>query len=179
MSTDKATLLFRGEPMVAIAVRCARAVCAAVSIAGNRDDLGVFAPVVAENRMDAGPVAGIEAAMAVCAQPWALFLPVDTPLLPADFLLGWMSEAITRPGLRASYLRTGEILHPATCLIRHDQGERITARIEAGERRIVRLLDSLGEPTEQVWVADCDPAALRNLNTPEDLAVAEEEARRS
>ena len=63
MGTDKALLEFCGRPLVEIAVEKLREFCAEVSIAGNRDDLSVFAPVAHETRVDCGPAAGIEAGL--------------------------------------------------------------------------------------------------------------------
>ena len=82
MGQDKALLRFRGRPMAEIGVEKLREFCAAVSISGNREDLSGFAPIVAEERLDAGPVAGIEAALKCCREPWAMFIPVDVPMMP-------------------------------------------------------------------------------------------------
>src|ERR1700761_8141432 len=84
MGRDKALLTFRGRPMVEIAVEKLRGFCSAVSIAGNREDLSSFAPVVTETRVDCGPAAGIEAGLQACTELWAMFVPVDVPLVPGE-----------------------------------------------------------------------------------------------
>ena len=58
MGKDKALLQFSGRPMVKIAVEKLREFCAEVRIAGSREDLSGFAPVVMDESEEAGPAAG-------------------------------------------------------------------------------------------------------------------------
>ena len=51
----------------------------------NRDQYAAFAPTCIDDISDyRGPLAGIAAAAAMCATPWLLTLPVDSPQPPAD-----------------------------------------------------------------------------------------------
>jgi molybdenum cofactor guanylyltransferase len=173
MGRDKALLPFCGRPMVEIAVTTLAAVCEHVSIAGNRDDLQEFAPVVHETRCDEGPVAGIEAGMRACDSAWALFMPVDLPLLPAAFIRAWGEAVLARPATRASYVSSGDDLHPALCLIHRGCATEVSKSIEAGKRSVRTVLEAL----EGLWVADAgmfaDSASserwLTNVNTPHEL----------
>jgi molybdopterin-guanine dinucleotide biosynthesis protein A len=177
MGRDKAVLPFCGRPMVEIALTTLTAVCEQVSIAGNRDDLAKFAPVVHETRHGEGPAAGIEAGMLACGSAWALFMPVDLPLLSADFIRSWADAVMARPATRASYICSGADPHPALCLIHSDCAAEVSQSIEAGERRVLSVLETL----EGLWVADvanfADPMAserwLTNINTQEQLDIAE------
>ncbi len=177
MGLDKALLPFRGRPMVEIAVTTLAAVCEHVRIAGNRDDLTKFAPVVHETRYGEGPAAGIEAGMLACGSAWALFMPVDLPLLPATFVRAWADAVMARPATRASYVCSGADPHPALCLIHSDCAAKVSQSVESGVRRVLGVLETL----EGLWVADianfADPMVsarwLTNVNTHEQLDIAE------
>jgi molybdopterin-guanine dinucleotide biosynthesis protein A len=190
MGQDKALLRFRGRPMVEIAVEKLREFCAEVSIAGNREDLREFAPVVCEERVDAGPGAGIEAGLKACTQPWAMFVPVDVPLVPAAFLQRYAScvlEMARGGGIALSHLSvTGD--QPAFCMLRANKAGAFTAALEAGERRL-SMLFHLAKGEHVHWVHDLydiygfpeykgpDEATVEhwfaNVNTREELEEAE------
>lgn len=139
MGSDKALLRIGGRPMVEIAVEKLREFCAEVSIVGNRDDLSRFAPVVYEERMDCGPAAGIEAGLKSCEQPWAMFLPVDVPLLPVEFLRLWAEESL-RVRMSVSYLGVlGK--QPAFCLLQRERRVAFSRLLDEGERRLEPLLN--------------------------------------
>ncbi|HEY1896041.1 MAG TPA: NTP transferase domain-containing protein [Terracidiphilus sp.] len=107
MGTDKALIEFRGRPLIAYALDLVRAAGLPVFIAGARSALDSFAPVIPDSRTDAGPLEGICAALeslkggsidlAVRASgsraPYAVFLPVDLPLLPPALLLYLLHHA--------------------------------------------------------------------------------------
>ena len=151
--------------------------CSSVCIAGNREDLSRYAQVVRDEREDAGPAAGMEAGLLVANEEWSMFLPVDVPLVPAELLRRW-AEAVMERGVRASYLRCGEELHPALCLLHRDVLPVFRAAIEGDERRLTRILEGLGSG---LWVAEAAEFApegaevetwFANVNTPEDMARA-------
>ena len=192
MGEDKALLQFCGRPLVEIAVEKLRGFCAEVWIAGNREDLAGFAPVVQETRVNVGPAAGVEAGLGAARQDWVLFVPVDVPLVPMEVLRRWCEEAL-RVGMSVRYLGMGG-KQPAFCLL---QGERLGAfsrALDGGERRLEMLLNRTAEAGGYAsWMYDEDElygggegAApdqetverwFKNVNTPEDLAEAEAWAR--
>jgi molybdopterin-guanine dinucleotide biosynthesis protein A len=152
--------------------------CSSVCIAGNREDLSRYAQVVRDEREDAGPAAGMEAGLLVANEEWSMFLPVDVPLVPAELLRRW-AEAVMERGVRASYLRCGEELHPALCMLHRDCLPLFRASLEGGERKLTRILEGLG--AGRLWVAEAAEFApegaevdawFANVNTPEDLAWA-------
>jgi molybdenum cofactor guanylyltransferase len=189
MGRDKALLEVGGRPMVQIAVEKLRGFCADVSIAGNREDLGNFAPVVREERVDCGPAAGIEAGLKASQQEWAMFIPVDVPLVPMEFLRLWVEEAL-RVQMSVSFVGVlGK--QPAFCLLRRERQAAFSRLLDKGERRLEPLL---------IWTAEADEYACRmyderdlygypdyrgpdedtlarwflNVNTPEELMIAEQ-----
>jgi molybdopterin-guanine dinucleotide biosynthesis protein A len=188
MGQDKALLRVGGRPMVEIAVEKLRMFCAEVSIAGNRDDLSGYAPVVREDRVDAGPGAGVEAGLKACKQPWAMFVPVDVPLVPAEFLRIWCEEAL-RVRMSVSYLGVTE-KQPAFCLLQRERLASFTQLLDGGERQLELLLnlsasadgyaswmydewELYGNPRHPDYQGPDEPTLERwftNVNSPEDLA---------
>lgn len=179
MGADKATMLFCGTPMIEIAVETLRSVCAEVSISGNRDDLAVWAPVVHELRSEAGPAAGIEAALAQTECDWVMLLPVDLPLMSAELLRRWAEVVLAREGVRASYLESAGEWHPALCLVHRECLSLFRDALDAEDRKLTRIFRRL---TERLLVVDASQLGtdseqrFQNVNTPEDLAAAEQMA---
>ena len=190
MGRDKALLPFRGRSMVEIAVEKLRSFCAEVSIAGNRSDLSSFAPVVREPWIEAGPVAGIGTGLGAASQPWALFLPVDVPILPDKLLKTWTEAVLARgeSGCRLSYLRAAGQRHPAICLLHKNCLDTLAVALEEKVHKLAMVFDwvRLDLWEGAVWVADAEgfspdgvpsPAQLAfwfsNVNTPQELAEAE------
>jgi molybdenum cofactor guanylyltransferase len=189
MGRDKALLEVGGRPMVQIAVEKLRGFCAEVSIAGNREDLGRFAPVVHEERVDCGPAAGIEAGLKASRQEWAMFIPVDAPLVPMEFLRLWAEEAL-RVQMSVSFLGIlGK--QPAFCMLQRERQATFSRLLDKGERRLEPLLNLTAEADEYAsWIyderdlygypdyrgPDQDTLArwFLNVNTPEELMIAEQ-----
>ena len=190
MGEDKALMRFCGRPMVEIAVEKLRGFCAEVSIAGNRDDLAGYAPVVHDRRVDAGPAAGVEAGLLAARKSWVLFIPVDVPLIPMELLRAWATSALAREasGLRVSQLVGSGRLQPAFCLLRRDCLTSVSASLDGGERRLRTVLlqaqDRIGDGFG--WEQDASGLAFEgnptasemelwfcNVNTPHELAEAE------
>lgn len=189
MGRDKALLELGGHPLVQIAVEKLQAFCAEVSIAGNRDDLTEFAPLVYEDRVDCGPAAGIEAGLRASTQPWALFMPVDVPLVPVDLLRRWCEEALN-VNMTVSFLGIRE-KQPAFCLMRRERSTSYTGILDQGERKLEVLLNRTAEADNVAsWMYDAydlygypdyrgpDDQTLErwflNVNTPEELLSAEQ-----
>jgi molybdopterin-guanine dinucleotide biosynthesis protein A len=190
MGVDKATMPFRGRPMVEIAVEKLRGLCTEVSIAGNRDDLVSYASVVSEERTECGPGAGVEAGLKACTQPWALFIPVDVPLVPAEFLRLWVEEAL-RVRMSVSFVGIYSVgKQPAFCLLQRERLGSFARLLDGGERRLEVLLNlAASKDGYASWMYDerdlygypdyrgPDEQTLAswfaNVNTPEELAAAE------
>ena len=178
MGQDKALLPFGGVPMVQIAVEKLRSFCADVAIVGERQDLAAFAPIVAGEREGVGPAAGIEAGLRACRQPWAIFLPIDVPLVPGEMLRRWAEDLIARNSTAGEYLVADGRPQSAFCLLPKSALTPWSEGIAAGERRLDALLLRTGASARSVdslaWVAD--PAKVhdwfQNVNTPEDLREA-------
>ncbi len=92
MGADKATVEFNGHLLIEYAIGLLRQAGLPVLIAGDRPDLKNFAPVVADHGSSRGPLGGVCGAWQVTSVPWAVFVSVDLPLLPAALL--WVMQEI-------------------------------------------------------------------------------------
>lgn len=105
MRRDKALLPFARQPLIQHAISILRDAGVNVSIAGARAPLAEFAPVVPDCRPGDGPLSGICAALAATPARYAVFLPVDLPLLPASLVAYLVhhavvtAQAVTLPSL--------------------------------------------------------------------------------
>lgn len=191
MGRDKALLTVRGVPMIEIAMKKLESFCSAVSIAGNRDDLAAFGEIVHETRMNTGPGAGIEAGLYAATEPWAMFIPVDVPLVPAELLRRWCDEALS-VNMTVSFLGILE-KQPAFCLLRRERATSFARLLDEGERRLEVLLNRTADADDVAsWMYDeydlygypdyrgPNQRTLErwfaNFNTPEEFAEAEGQA---
>jgi molybdenum cofactor guanylyltransferase len=197
MGVDKASLAFRGRPMVEIAVEKLRGFCAEVGICGNREDLAAFAEVVREERVDAGPAAGIEAGLKAARQEWVMFVPVDVPLVPGELLRRWAEMVIgseTEPDtaflgkLMGSYLYTKALRQPTFCMLRRNVLPVVSEAMDGGDRRVERIHTAIGAEFGVASMMTLDAATFAvkgeatdvemeywfsNVNTPQELDEAE------
>jgi len=86
MGCDNALGEFSGEPLIVRALKLLREAGLEARIAGARADLEQFAQVIADPAPGHGPLGGVCAALAVCREHRAVFVPVDLPLLPASLI---------------------------------------------------------------------------------------------
>jgi len=102
MGTDKALLSFAGQPLIARALEILQGAELSPSIAGAQAQLAGFAPVIQDPELvfqdpetvrGLGPLAGICAALDSTAAEYAVFLPVDLPLLPSSLVSCLLSHA--------------------------------------------------------------------------------------
>jgi molybdenum cofactor guanylyltransferase len=100
MGEDKALIRFHGRPLVERALGILQEAGLTGSIAGARtpvalEALKAFAPVVEDAKAGLGPLSGICTALAATEARWAVFVPVDLPLLPASFVAFLLNHART------------------------------------------------------------------------------------
>jgi len=89
MGRDKAWLIIEGQPLLARQIQTVRETGASEVFISGRDgvDYAEFGcPVLHDGFLDSGPLAGIERALAVCANPLLLALAVDMPCITSDVL---------------------------------------------------------------------------------------------
>lgn len=93
MGSEKALVQFAGEPLVVHALRILSTAGLTTSIAGARSQLESYAQVVQDSEPHRGPLGGICTALASSAARWAVFVPVDLPLLPATLVAFLLQQA--------------------------------------------------------------------------------------
>ena len=143
MGRDKAMLAYRGRPLVEHALGLVReAGCVPVVIAGSRGDLREYAPVVEDLHPGCGPLSGIGAALAAAAGDSVAFLAVDVPLVPPG-LLRLLVERAERTGALVTMPVAGGQAQPLCAVYRRELLGGVTAALEAGDYKVMRVLESL------------------------------------
>jgi molybdopterin-guanine dinucleotide biosynthesis protein A len=102
MGQDKALITLAGTPLLQHALGILRNAGLDPAIAGARSDSSAFAPTLFDDPSQSGlgPLAGICTALASGTTPYAVFLPVDLPLLPASLIAYLVHHAeITRSAI--------------------------------------------------------------------------------
>jgi molybdenum cofactor guanylyltransferase len=104
MGRDKALAELAGRPLIAWAVDALKEAGLGAKIAGARGELGNFAEVIPDREANAGPMAGVCAALAASEAECAVILSVDMPVVPASLIeyLVWDSTMTGRTVTLAS-----------------------------------------------------------------------------
>ncbi|WP_417616164.1 molybdenum cofactor guanylyltransferase MobA [Oceanisphaera sp.] len=164
---DKGLLSLWGQPLVAHLQARLTPQVASVMINANRNQerYRQYAPVITDSLAGfAGPLAGFEAGLSHAPSEWVLFVPCDSPLVPAD-LAERLCAAITHPG-QIAVVDDGARLHSATALLHQSLLPSLNDYLEGGDRKL------------QLWFAQHElitvdfsdqAAAFTNLNTPASL----------
>lgn len=114
----------------------------------------------------AGPLAGLQAALARATSELLVTVPCDSPFLPAD-LVTRLHAGLDAENAEIAVARTGDRLHHAFCLVRRELMGRLGVFLAAGDRKVALWHASL----RVADVAFDDEAeAFRNINTVDDLA---------
>ncbi len=191
MGQDKALLSPAGRALLDLALDKLRALplAGAPRIAAARSDLSAHAAVIADRRPGCGPLSGIEAALAGSARPLNVFLPVDIPLLPPQFLL-WMLRRAAITGALVTVPRFNGRPQPLCAVYHRDLLEQLTASVLTGEHKVIRAVTRAARahsPAHNIDIFDVELVAsthaqltafsplplyrwFHNCNTPEDMA---------
>jgi molybdopterin-guanine dinucleotide biosynthesis protein A len=187
MGQDKSLLRLAGRPLIERALDKLRALPLAATprIAGAHADLSRYAKVVPDLNPGCGPLSGIEAALAVTTQPLNLFLAVDLPLLPAQFL-NWMLWRAETTGASMTMPRINGLPQPLCAVYHRNLLQPIRASLLAGNYKVKAAIPA----SESIDVFDVETVAsanqelrgwsalplfrwFHNCNTPEDMAAIE------
>ena len=186
MGQDKALLQLAGRSLLELALDKLRTLplAAAPRIAGAPSE---HAGVVADLHPGCGPLSGIEAALAASTQPLNVFLPVDMPLLPPEFLL-WMLRRAQITGALVDCRPHQRLTSAPLCCVPQASAELTSpASLLAGDYKVMPVVTAAASSTdrgsidlfdvERVGSAqpfDFSPLPLyrwfHNCNTPGDMA---------
>jgi molybdopterin-guanine dinucleotide biosynthesis protein A len=158
MGRDKATIVLGGKTLLARAVETLRQVVSSIpGVPGERTQVTVIGQrtllegadrSIPDNYPGCGPVGGMEAALGDLevsrAADWALFLPVDMPFLPAEFLAALVEEwmAAAKGGARVCHMVVDGRAQPLVSLIHREIHPFLVQALQAGEFRVTPVLQS-------------------------------------
>ena len=123
--------------------------------------------IVPDGRMDAGPLAGIEAALGYFAGRYeaVLCLPCDMPSLSWKEMSALLATFVDTGGPVIFAETEDGARHPLCAVVRVDLLDGISAALDQGERAVSDVWPQLGG----FAVHFDDPNAFINLNSPGDL----------
>lgn len=174
MGTDKALVHLNGNPLIDHATDKLRGFCADVAILAANEQLACFGRLVPDLHPGAGPLAGVEAALADSSFDWNLIVPVDLPLVPTELLQRWTTTVMRSTEIAISYFEVGGRAQPALLLIHRRLQPRISVALDKGEHKMLPTLTSAGRGTLYIERLGTEHEAwFANVNTPEDLKSAE------
>jgi len=175
---DKGLIPFLGKPLIESAIQRLGSQLGPILINANRNITKYASygyPVIMDETPDfSGPLAGFAAGLKVCATPYLLTAPCDSPLLPTDLGIKLATE-MTRGDFQLVYASTKEAdgkvwAQPVFCLMRSDLQEPLEAFLQKGDLKIDRWFKELRSST----VVFDDAQVFANVNTPEELKRLEE-----
>jgi molybdopterin-guanine dinucleotide biosynthesis protein A len=193
MGRDKALLEFAGRPLAAHALDLFKEAGIPAMIAGAAAplvrSLPVFALVVEDTSPGLGPLSGICTALSIVSARYAVFLPVDLPLLPASLLVYLLhhaqltGSAVTVPSISGFAQTFPAVLDKSTLpALQNELDSQRYGCFSAFQAAAA----ALGQPVSSVSVEllaqsgqISHPLGLPpvrwflNLNTPDDLEQAE------
>lgn len=181
---DKSHALLDGQPLLQWVVRAASYVSERVVVAARPGqalpavETARDVEYVVDVRLDAGPMAGLEAAFRLVGTGRAFVVGVDAPLLVpglAQAILGHLSSA------QAALPVVGGRRQPLVAA--YDVASSLdafSAALDSGERRILTVLDGMRvREVHESHLREHDPElrSFENLNTPDALATLEMQLR--
>lgn len=173
---DKGLVLLHGQPMVAHVARRLAPQVGRLIISANRHQAqyAQYGQVVEDGEPELGafqgPLLGIAAGLAAAAQDdWLVVVPCDTPFLPADLAARLIGSAESAQAPLAYAAANGQ-RHSACMAVRTALLPDLRAYLRGGDRK-VGLWQARAGGVEARF--DDAPDAFMNVNTPEELAVAE------
>jgi molybdenum cofactor guanylyltransferase len=188
MGQDKALVRVAGHSLLELALSKLRTIPLATAprIAGGRSELLSHAPLISDLHPGCGPLSGIEAALAASSQLLNLFLPVDMPLTPVQFLV-WMLHRAQITGALATVPRINGLPQPLCAVYHRQLLGPISEALAGGNYKVMPVVSQVAlrdhsldvfdvelvASTDSALPASC-PLALyqwfHNCNTPEDMA---------
>lgn len=186
MGTDKRGLSVGGAPMLRRTALAVRRVSDELLIACRREAppdpailAGLGARLVFDRLDDAGPLAGVEAALAGASGDLVLVVAGDMPWVEPAVLRVLVAAAREDTSAGAAALVWDRGPEPLLAVYRRDVLPVASGLLDGGVRRMHALLEALrvAEVGEARW-READPRgwAPRNVNTSDDLRAPEEPA---
>lgn len=116
-----------------------------------------------------GPLAGLLGTMESANSDYILSVPCDTPYLPTD-LLARMCHTMQQNRAEVCTVTDGERTHPVILLVSHQLKDNLRQYLMGGGRKV---LDWYERQNHCIADFSDQPDAFANINTPEQLQLAE------
>ena len=161
------------RPLISWVVERLRPQVAEVIVSANRDlerytEIGDR--VVTDQSADfSGPLAGLQAGLAVANHDLLVTVPCDAPLLPSD-LVARLAFALEESGADVAIASTGDQPQPVFCLCKRKMLSSIDAFLASGGRKVDLWVFSVAHV--QVTFDD-EAQGFVNVNTVEELRALE------
>ena len=171
MGATKALIEIDGVAMASLVAAALRdaGCCNVLASGGDPDELAPLGlPVLADRYPGSGPLGGVLGVLELFEahepRPGGVFVVAcDLPALTGADLDALVKGARDQPGVDVVVARTSSI-EPTCAIWRLSAIERIRRCFEDGDRAMHAMIERLDSHE-----VDIDPAALRNINTPEEL----------
>jgi molybdenum cofactor guanylyltransferase len=172
---DKAMLMLAGHPLIELCRDRLAPQVSVLAVSANGDPdrfLSLGVPVLRDGTADQGPLAGIVAGLGWAENMGATALAtaaVDTPFFPLD-LVQRLSDA---GGTGVAMAESDGRLHPTFALWPRSAWPHVLAAHAGGTRSLQQVAGMVG--LRRV-LFDAVPDAFFNINSPADIAAAQERA---
>jgi molybdopterin-guanine dinucleotide biosynthesis protein A len=165
MGCDKASLLWEGKSLLARAVTVVQAVTGVIAIVGDPAFHSIDSlPVISDRIRGAGPLGGIEAALAWSSAPWNLIVACDMPSLDPTVLEAILIRAAALPECDAVVPVSAGMPQPLCAAYHRRTLPAFQRALEAGTFKMMEALESVRVGRLEIPCSD----SFRNVNTPED-----------
>jgi len=172
MGCPKAELKLGGMTLAQRAATTLRALTAEIVQVGGEPIGAIALPHLEDRRQDAGPMAGVETALARADVPLVV-LAVDLPFVPPELL----EEALrsVEGGAAICAPHWNDRWHPLCAVYSPAALATISAHLDTGDYSMQAPLREIGTALpDDVLTSLGDPATLlHNINTPDDLKRAQ------
>lgn len=189
MGRDKVLIELNGQPLIGYAVNLLQSAGLPVFISGARPDLASFASIVPDTEEDRGPLHGVCSALASTEAQYAVFTSVDLPLLPGSLIQTLLRYARTTKQM-VTLVSVNGFAQTFPVVLRREALPSLERELMDGKAGCFRAFERAavdhGQSILNLHVENLvqagevvHPAALPlgswflNLNTPDDLVVAE------
>lgn len=141
MGQDKGDLRLGGKTLIELAIGKLQPLCDEVVIIGQRAVDGVR--VIPDLHPGCGPIGGVEAALRDLPSNWAMFLPVDMPLLPHGLLRAlcstWNDDA--GHGARVAFAVADGMSQPLVSVLHREVLRPVQDAVKAGQFKVRPVLE--------------------------------------
>jgi molybdenum cofactor guanylyltransferase len=191
MGQEKALIPLAGRPLIWHAREILRAAGLEPRIAGAHRDFAQFAPVIPDSALQSGlgPLAGICSALSAATGRFAVFLPVDLPMIPPS-LIEYLLRHAAVTAAAITVVSVAAFTHTFPAVIDRGALPRLENSLHSGDRNTLRAFRSAAADLERPFTdlqleLLVQPGQVRhtrgmhpiqwflNINSPCDLKVAE------